>query len=595
MSFNCFNRNIPEEAHQRLQQMGPAGVRAFAFTPGGGWVIVTRNGHFARNIPPECFEQIGTLRAAGHEIRCIAFPPEGGNRFLIVTDRTYFARNIPQECFERLGQMWAAGARPSCVAFPRSGGNRWAILAGRQLYCRGIDDECFQLLVNFSQGLRPAQQLAFTPGGGFAILAQDRFFARRVPDECYQQMRAMAATQRLDHLAFSFAAGWSIISNTPARPLPADPLREFEARITQVGGAWAGIRERMAAHGTPGVGVALVQNNQIAWACSYGRTEAGSADWVHNDTVFQAASCSKPVAAVGFLQLVQDNLVGLDEDVNSKLGWTLPRRACAPADWAARVNLRRMLQHRGGIIGRGAALPRDRCSGFEMGGGGGFAGYPNQAGVGVPTVREILAGQSSRPGVKVYSHGVELSYEPDTLEAYSGEAFVLMMQLLQQQRGVAFADWMQARVLAPLGMARSTFALTAPSWSGPPASGHVAGKPIAGKRNRYPEGAAAGLYTTASDLCRFIIGINQGGSSSGQTVLAGHLCQQMLAQRLGMPSGRIGREDEWFWHNGGNAGFTCQFKGFPKRRGGYVVLTNGDQGALHEEIAQALERSYGWA
>lgn len=594
MAFTYFNRNIPEEAHQKIQQMGPAGVQAFAFAPGGGWVIVTDNGLFARGIPDECFQQIGILRAAGHRIRVLAFPPEGGNRFLIVTDRTYFARNIPDECYDRLGRMWAAGARPTCVAFAPQGGNRWAILAGKQLYCRGIDDECYQVLCNFAQGLRPAQRVAFTPGGGFVVLAHERFWARRIPDECYTQMQAIDDSFRIDQVNFEFGDGWSIMSNTPAAAAPADTLRDFEGRVKQVGGQWQSLWDRMAAHKVPGVSVAVVRNNQLAWACSYGRVEAGKADYVHDDTVFQAASCSKPVAAVGFLQLAQDGLVGLDENVNPKLGWTLPRRACAPAVWSSQVTLRRLLQHRAGIIGRDATNPRNSCSNFTSGGGGGFGGYISQSGVGVPTVREMLNGTSSRAGVNVNSHKVEITYDPGSMSAYSGEGFVLMMQLLQQLRGVLFNDWMQARVLAPMRMARSTFALTAPAWSGPPAAGHRGGDAITGKRNRYPEGAAAGLYTTASDLCRFIIGINQGGVVGSQTVLDSTRHQAMLADSLGMPTAGVGTANETFWHNGVNAGFTCQFKGYPKKKAGFAVLTNGDESELHGEIATALIRSYGW-
>jgi CubicO group peptidase (beta-lactamase class C family) len=350
----------------------------------------------------------------------------------------------------------------------------------------------------------------------------------------------------------------------------------------------------MAAHQVPGVSVAVVRNNQLAWACTYGRVEAGKADFVHADTVFQAASCSKPVAAVGFLQLVQDDLIGLDENVNPKLGWTLPRRACAPAAWASQVTLRRLLQHRGGIIGRDATHPTSSCSHFSEGGGGGFGGYRNQAGVGVPTVKEVLNGTSSRSGVNVNSHRVEITYEPGSMSAYSGEGFVLMMQLLQQQRGVLFGDWMQAQVLAPLRMSKSSYALTAPAWSGPPAAGHRGGDVITGKRNRYPEGAAAGLYTTAADLCRFVIGINQGGVVGSQAVLDSALHQAMMADGLGMPTAHLGQTGETFWHNGANAGFTCQFKGYPRQRAGYAVLTNGEEGELHGEIAAALIRSYGW-
>ena len=596
MAFTCFNRNIPDEAHDKIKAMGPAGVRAFAFTPSGGWVIVVEGGMFARGIPDECYQKLGELINAGHKIRSISFPAEGGNRWLIVTDKTYFARNIPDECYDRLGVMWNQGARPSCVAFPPAGGNRWAILAGKSLFCRGIDDECYQLLCNYAQGLRPAQRVAFTPSGGFAILAQDRFFCRNIPDECYDKMKSIGQSWLVDHVNFAPNGGWSIITNTPQTSFINDPLRDFESKIVQVNGQWKSLKERMATYKVPGLSIAIVRNNQIGWATTYGRVEAGTSDWVHADTVFQAASCSKPVSALGFLRLAQDGLVGLDQDVHGKLGWTLPQRACVDNDWKPKVTLRNLLRHRGGIIGRGATNPTSQCSGFSTGGGGGFAGYPNVAGVGVPTVLEVLNGESSRAGVNVNSHRVEMTYEPDTMSAYSGEGFVLMQQLLVHQRGTSFRDWMGAHVLSPAGMTRSTFSMTAPVHSGPPAAGHTSsGEVIPGKRNRYPESPAAGLYTTASDLCRYIIAVNQGGVAGSTALIDSTRYQAMMNDQLGMPTGNVGTNDEWFWHNGGNAGFTCVFKGYPKRKAGYVILTNSDAGdLLYGEVAAALVRTYGW-
>jgi CubicO group peptidase (beta-lactamase class C family) len=596
MAFTCFNRNIPDEAHETIKSMGPAGVQAFAFAPGGGWVIVVNGGYFARGIPDECFAKLGEFINGGHKIRVIAFPPEGGNRWLIVTDRTYFARNIPDECYDRLGTMWNAGSRPTCVAFAPPGGNRWAILAGKQLYCRNIDDECFQLLSNFAQGLRPANRVAFTPSNGWVILAQDRYFARRIPDECYDKMGDIGQSYFVDHVNFEPDGGWSIITSTAKTAVIADPLRDFERRIIQVNGQWQSITERMSAHKVPGVSVAIVRNNQVAAATTYGRVQAGGADWIHTDTVFQAASCSKPVSALGFLRLAQDGLVGLDENVNPKLGWTLPKRSCASTSWMAKVTLRRLLQHRGGIIGRDATNPTSSCSNFSAGGGGGFGGYQDVPGVGIPTVVEILNGSSSRPGVTVNSHAVQLTYDPGSMSAYSGEGFVLMMQLLAQQRGVSFRNWMYAHVLSPAGMTRSTFSLTAPSYSGPPAAGHDGnGTVITGKRHRYPESSAAGLYTTASDLGRYLIAINQGGTIGGQTLIDSTRYQAMMNDALGMPTGDVGGANEAFWHNGANAGFRCVFKGYPKKKAGYVVLTNGDAGdTLHGEIAAALVRTYGW-
>jgi CubicO group peptidase (beta-lactamase class C family) len=410
-------------------------------------------------------------------------------------------------------------------------------------------------------------------------------------------MNDFAATMLVDHVNFDpDGNGWSIISNTARAAFPSDKLREFESGIVQLGTDWKNIRERMATHNVPGIGVAVVLDNRLAWATSYGRVEKSSDHWIHNDTVFQAASCSKPVSTLGFLRLVQSGLIGLDDDVNPKLGWKLPKRPCAQEAWKTKVTLRRLLRHRGGIIGRGATNPTSSCSNFADNGGGGFGGYEDAPGVGIPTVREILEGTSNRPGVTVNSHKVELTYDPGSMSAYSGEGFVLMMQLFERQQGSSLGTWMRTNVFADAGMTHSTYALQAPSFSGPPASGHDGnGNVIAGKRRRYPESSAAGLYTTPSDLGRFIIAINQGGSINGHQILDSTRHQSLMNDGLGMPTGGVGTNDEWFWHNGANAGFRCQFKGYPKKRAGFAIMTNGDSGGdLYDEIAAALIRTYSW-
>jgi CubicO group peptidase (beta-lactamase class C family) len=593
MPFNCFNRNIPDEAHEKIKSLGPAGVRVVAFTPGGGWVVVSKNGLFARNIPDECYDKLRSFVQDGHQVRTIAFPPEGGNRWVIVTDRDLFARNIPEECYQKLRDFSAAGHQPTCIAFPYPGGNRWVILAGKALYARNIDDECFQHLVNFSQGKRPAERVAFTKTGGWFILAKDRYWARRVPDECYDKAGQFRQDEWLvDHVAFTPTGGWSLVSNTRDPNYASDPVREWESRVFKEGQNWRNIWERMAHYHVPGLGVAVALNNKVAWACSYGRVEAGKSRFVHNDTVFQAASISKPVSAVGFLKLVEDGHLTLDEDVNPKLGWTLPLRACASSSWKSKVTLRRLLTHYGGIIGGKTTYPLDKCSNFDDDGGG-FGGYAD--GAKIPTLDEMLAGASTRDGVEVNSPRVEITHEPGKRYSYAGHAFVLMMKLLRTQKGKTFAAWMQDYVLEPAGMKHSTFELAAPSFSGPPAAGHdKQGNVLQTPRYRYPESAAAGLYTTPSDLCRLVILLNQQGIIDGRRVLDAALAREMVDAGLSLGVGGSGVERR-YGHGGSNRGFKCTVKGYREQKAGAAIMTCGDQGGdLAAEIFEALIRTYGW-
>lgn len=589
MSFTYFNRNIPDEAHEKIGAMGAAGVSVFAFAPNGGWVIVTANGgYFARGIPDECFDQLGAFIKAGDKIRVIAFTPSGG--WVIVTSRTYFAKGIPDECFTKLGEIFNAGAVITCIAFPFSGGNSWVILAGKTLFARNINDECYQYLCNCLPSTRPAKKVAFTPSGGWAILAEDYYWCRNVPDECYQELGDIRkAGYYLDHLAFSKQGGWSIISNTKKPAGRAnDAIRTIEGTIFKENGKWQSIWERMAKYKVPGVSIAVVLDNKIAWACNYGKLEKGKEEYVYVDTVFQAASVSKPVAAVGFWRLVQDGNIAEDENINPHLDWALPVCANAQSSWKKDVTLELLLQHRGGISGRD--VPNgDQCSNY-----GGFGGYPDTPGVQVPNISQILNGASPSN-----SGPIQLTYKPGSSANgyYSGPGYVLMTKLFEDLKNQNFRTWMKQHVFQPAGMNKSTYEMVLPASLARAAAGHKSdGNVIPGKRNRYPEAAAAGLYTTSSDLCRFIIMLNGKGKINGTTVLAEAQANAMVNGHTGIPTGgQLGTPQFHFWHNGANYGFRSVFKGYPNRKAGVAILTNGDAGdTLYGEILKAIIDHYGW-
>lgn len=114
-----------------------------------------------------------------------------------------------------------------------------------------------------------------------------------------------------------------------AKQAPAPALAERIARIEGhlVPGAAAKdqaaanftLPARMRFYNTPGVSVAVINGGVVEWARGYGVMEAGGTRHVTSRTRFQAASISKPVAAVAALKLVQDGWLALDEDVNAKL------------------------------------------------------------------------------------------------------------------------------------------------------------------------------------------------------------------------------------------------------------------------------------
>nr|WP_055506776.1 serine hydrolase domain-containing protein [Nonomuraea pusilla] len=584
-TYPFYDGGVPAEAHTKTAELAPYGLTVFAFTPSGGWVVVTQDGrYFARGIPDACFTELGALARAGRRIHCVAFPPEGGDRWVITTDKGMSARGIPEACRQRVAAYYSAGQQVVDVAFPPAGGDRWTVAATNGFQAKGVDDECFQMMRNLTQGGRRITRVAFPKAGGWAVVAQDEFHARGVPDDCFQRMNTLSADGwQLHNVAFSPGGGWSLSTRGKVPALPADRVRQVE---NAVGGST--IWQRMSAWKTPGVAVAVVTGNKIAWSTGYGWLEAGSGAAAHPETAFQAASISKAVASVGVLRLLQTRGLSLSADVRPYLGWTLPRRDCVPETAAPTID--RLLTHRGGVVGRGSTTPADACSGFDAGGGG-FAGYGPTATV--PTLLQVMNGEGNSPKI-------ELTTTPGAEYHYSGAGFVLLQRMVEQQTGLSLARYMDDEVFTPLGMTSSSYDL-APAFE--LAAGHTTtGAVIPGRRNRYPESAAAGLYTNVLDLCRLVSYLNRAWSASSD--IAGPLSRASVRTLLtpgpqpdmgrGLFVSGAGTDGFSYTHDGSNYGFRSVFKGYPKLGAGYAVLANGSNAALVTEVAAAVRKVYGW-
>lgn len=585
-AYPSADAGLTAEAHAKLAELAPYGVTALAFTPSGGWVVVTQDGrYFARGIPDACFTELGALVKAGRKVNAIAFPPEGGDRWVITTEKGVSSRGLPAACLSRIKAYYTAGQQVVDVAFPPAGGDRWTVVASGAFQANGVDDECYQMMRNLTQGGRRLTRVAFPKAGGWALVAQDEFHARGVDDACFAKMKSLAGGGwQLHNVAFAPGGGWALCSRGKAPALPADRVRQFE---NAVGGST--IWQRMSAYKTPGVAVAVVVGNKIAWSTGYGRLAAGGAPAAHPESAFQAASISKAVAAVGVLRLLQTRKIALTADVRPHLGWTLPARSCVSPTAAPTVE--QLLTHRAGVVGRGSTSPAGACSGFDAGGGG-FAGYG--AAATVPSLLQVMNGEGNSPRI-------ELSTEPGAEYHYSGAGYVLLQRMVEELTGRSLADYMGQEVFAPLGMAGSSYALS-PAFE--LASGHTStGTVIPGGHNRYPESAAAGLYTNVLDLCRLVSYLNRAWTATGD--IAGPLTRASVRSLLtegpqpGMGRGLFvagsGTRDFSYTHDGSNYGFRSVFKGYPELGAGYAVLANGNDTALVNEVAAAVRSVYGWA
>jgi CubicO group peptidase (beta-lactamase class C family) len=177
----------------------------------------------------------------------------------------------------------------------------------------------------------------------------------------------------------------------------------------------------------------------------------------------------------------------------------------------------------------------------------------------------------------------------------------VLQQVLHDVTGQDFADFMNGLVLAPIGMEHSTFQQPLPAaMEAVGAVGHgEEGEPLPGKWRVYPELAAAGLWTTASDLARFAIAVQEAAAESPLALLSSQSAADLTTPRFGSFSlGLLVRRNgphAWFTHNGGNEGYRALMYAYLTAGEGAVVMTNSDAGmALASEIINSIALVYEW-
>ena len=335
------------------------------------------------------------------------------------------------------------------------------------------------------------------------------------------------------------------------------------------------LAERMAHHKVPGVSIAVVDNGRIVWARGYGLKALGTADSVDANTLFQAASISKPVAASGMLRLVEEGKLALDTPVNDYLkSWKLPDN---PFTAKEKVTLRRIASHNAGLTVHG------------------FPGYA--ATDSVPTVPQLLDG--TKPA---NTAAVRVDTFPGAISRYSGGGITIEQLVMTDVTGEPFPSLLKRLVLDPVGMTNSGYDQPLSAARAPQAAAGYRpdGKMVEGRWHTYPEMAAAGLWTTPSDLMKWSMEIAAARAGTSTKVLSQKMATEMLTAQmapfgLGPALGGKGAGFN-FGHGGANEGYRAQMTYFPELGKGAAVMTNSDNGsALAQEILFAIAAEYKWA
>ena len=380
--------------------------------------------------------------------------------------------------------------------------------------------------------------------------------------------------------SFTFAA---LLCATIASPVQAAEPAQVEAALKAVQPAIqvAGrdyqpvpIEALMKRHNVPGLSIALIRDGRIAWTGTYGVADKATGRPVTRDTLFQAASISKPVAATAALDLVEQGRLDLDRPIDAQLkSWKLPASAEAAGE---PITLRRLLTHTAGLTVHG------------------FPGYA--PGTKLPSVVQVLDGAAP-----ANTDPVRIDLKPGSKWRYSGGGITVAQLLMTDVTGESFPALMERLVLKPLGMNRSTFAQPLPQGrAGEAALAYGGdGKPVPGGYHAYPEMAAAGLWTTPSDLARWALAISAAYQGESGSVLEPGTAVAMLTPGMGdWGLGlSVSGEGEWleFGHNGANEGYRTNLVSYPRRGEGVVVMTNGDNGGpLVGAVMLAVGKTMGW-
>ena len=327
------------------------------------------------------------------------------------------------------------------------------------------------------------------------------------------------------------------------------------------------IDERRAELGVSTVSVAVFRDGELDWSQAYG-------EGVDSDTLYQAASLSKAVASAGIVALAMERGTSLDADISGELAG-LDLDLINPDGQP--ITLRALLSHT-----NGAAVS-------------GFPGYA--VGVPMPTTAQVIEGSDI-----TNTDTVVISAEGMGNYSYSGGGYTIAQYWAETVTGEDFPALMRRYVLDPIGMERSLFAALGPDEfprENVTTAWHRGEAAVQGGWHRYPEHAAASLWTTPREYGLFALALLRALNGDGSAGITPEVVEELtrtVANEYGLGIAVNERDDEIrLSHSGSNAGYKSYFAAFPASGDAVVVMTDTDNGwALVSDINRTASVTYGW-
>jgi CubicO group peptidase (beta-lactamase class C family) len=329
----------------------------------------------------------------------------------------------------------------------------------------------------------------------------------------------------------------------------------------------ASMRDRLDHYGAPALSLAVIDDYRLAWARAWGTVASDGEAAVTEESLFQAGSVSKPVAALVVAALTRKGPVNLDQPVATLLTKQPEMRAAL----GPRVHVRHLLTHTSGLPAhawRGWSRERDL----------------------LPSTAEMLAAAELAP-----------VRPPGERVLYSNSGYLVLQLAVEEATGLPFDRVAREELFVPLGLERSSFAEPLPArlWE-TAVWGHSAGVPTPGKGRMYPA-APAGLWTTPSDLARLTAVVLRAAAGRGAGPVPAEVARGMVEpadpggeRTLAWATAGEGANRR-ILHGGQVTGFVAYVVAVPERGQGLAVMASSDDAfPLLLEVAGAVAEEYGW-
>ncbi len=335
------------------------------------------------------------------------------------------------------------------------------------------------------------------------------------------------------------------------------------------------LTKAMAYFKVPAISFAVIQNNKLSWIDAVGYTKPDHNQKVDTNTLFQAGSMSKSVAAATTMSLIDRGIINLDTAVNPLLNSL--RIAKTDRFKHHKITLRQLL---------------DMSSGLSV---GTYRGYvPGQK---LPTLVQTLRGM--RPA---NNPPTQILYQPGTRYHYSSGAYEVLRFAINSYTPLSFVQTTQKYIFMPLKMHHSYYGQPLPERLGKNVAfaTNADGHPFPYKWRIMPEYAAAGLWSTPGDLAKFVLSVIKADQGKKHEAISPTMARFALEKEshtpygLGFALGGQGKQFH-FMKLGQSPGYQGWLVGFPKTGQGAVVMTNSDNGRnLAQSLIYAIARTYHW-